>query len=342
MSMHDDGSARAPRAHSTGPRVIRRRPSRPQDVTPSDAEAPPPPAKTPTLALPAGFDAARRVIESVIVAVVTSTGLYLVGTVYVNAFYGRMSIDATALDFPPPYIALQSVHVVQSLLSYPVTITVLYLLYRLVAARLPAVRSWAGRATARFERLGLLIANTLLVLPLLLAALPMAENPALRQTTGIISEVGSAMLYAALALLLYILWLSLGRREFLLDQIRARKVLPIALLFALYLLDALVATAYDAAHDAELLMTGIADTSIAVSFTPATGVQDLPTGDLLLVAIRNGHYFVVARQPIPPSLRPIAHAIPVRAVDAIQMQQVNPAISTFDETLIETPTTPAP
>src|SRR3712207_7331017 len=43
--------------------------------------------------------------------------------------------------------------------------------------------------------------------------------------------------------------------------------IPIVLLFALYLLDALIATANGAAHDAELLMTGEADSSIAVEFT---------------------------------------------------------------------------
>ena len=129
--------------------------------------------------------------------------------------------------------------------------------------------------------------------------------------------------------------------QFLLDQLRARKVLPIALLFVLYLLDALLATARDAAYDAELLMTGLADASIAVTFTPASGVEAPPSGDLLLVAIRNGHYFVVARQPLPPSLRPIAYAIPVRAVDSIQMQQVNPAASMFDMTQFEAFATPA-
>lgn len=312
-------------------------------MAPSQAETAPPPAAAPTPApaLPVSLDTARRVIESVIIAVITSTGLYLVGTVYVNAYYGRMSIDASALDLAPPYIALQSVHVVQSLLEYPVSIALLYLLYRAIAPRLPAVRSWAGWATARFERLTLLIANVLIVLPLLTGIIVVGNDATVMETTGVLSEVGNAMEIAGLALVIYILWLSLGRREFLLDQIRARKVLPIALLFVLYLLDALVATAHDAAYDAELLMTGLSNSSIAVTITAASGAEDLPTADMLLVAIRNGHYFVVERQPLPPSLRPISHAVPVRAVDAIQMQRVNPAASSFDASLFQPIATPA-
>ena len=63
------------------------------------------------------FGPAQRVIESLVIAVVTSTGLFLVGSVYIEAYYSRMSIDATSLDLAPPYIALQAAHVVQSLIE---------------------------------------------------------------------------------------------------------------------------------------------------------------------------------------------------------------------------------
>jgi hypothetical protein len=146
-----------------------------------------------------------------------------------------------------------------------------------------------------------------------------------------------------IALLGYVLWLSLGPRELLLAKLQQRALTPIVLLFVLYLLDALVATAHEAARDAELLMTGASESSVAVSFTTASGVQPLPGADLLLVTIRNGHYFVVERQPHPPSLRPIAYAIPVRAVDDVRMQRVNaaaPPSPGFEIYLFATPTPP--
>ena len=60
------------------------------------------------------FGAAQRVIESAVIAVATSTGLYLVGSVYTDAYFGRMSIEVTSLDLSPPFIALQSAHVLES------------------------------------------------------------------------------------------------------------------------------------------------------------------------------------------------------------------------------------
>ena len=50
-----------------------------------------------------------RVAESDIIALISSAALYLVGFVYVEAFYGRLAIEVTSLDLPPPYVALQSV-----------------------------------------------------------------------------------------------------------------------------------------------------------------------------------------------------------------------------------------
>jgi hypothetical protein len=282
-----------------------------------DAPAPQPPRMT--------VEAARRVIESVIIAVITSTGLYLVGSVYTEAYYGRMSIEAAALDLTPPYVALQAVHVVDSLLQYPLALLLVYLLYRTVVTRLPRVRSRANLLRQRFGRLGLLVANGLIVSPLVLAAVNTSNNPALAQTNSPLSEVADLMELAGTALVVYVLWLSLGRRQLLLTEVQQRKLVPIGLLFTLYLLDALVVTAQDAAVDAERFMTGASDSSVAVVFTMASGVQPLPSADLLLVTIRNGHYFVVERQPNSPSRMPVAYAVPVRAVDAVQMTRVNPA-----------------
>ena len=65
------------------------------------------------------LETVRRIAESVIIAVISSAGLYLVGSVYVDAYYGRLAIEATSLDLPPPYVALQSVHALWGLLDYP-------------------------------------------------------------------------------------------------------------------------------------------------------------------------------------------------------------------------------
>ncbi len=288
-------------------------------------------------------EAARRIIEPVAIAVATSTGVYLVGSVYTDAYYGRMSIDAAALDLTPPFIALQAVHVLQSLVVYPVLLLLLYLLYRAVTARLPHVRSWTGQQLQRFGRPALLVVNGLTVFPLILAAASAGSNPALIQTTSALSEVASLMQFTGLALLIYVLWLSLGQRKLLLAEFQQRRVLPIVLVFVLYLLGALVQTADRARANAEQLMTGASDATMAVSFTMATGVATLPSADLLLVTIRNGHYFVVERQPDPPSPTPSAYAIPIRAVDAIHMERVNPAAPASGGIVIELfPAPPSP
>ena len=101
-------------------------------------------------------------------------------------------------------------------------------------------------------------------------------------------------------LFFYVIWLSFGPRQIIIAQIRERKIVPIVLLAALYLLDALIATANGAAVDAELLMSGEADSSIEVVFTMTEGVRDtLPSSGLILVTARNGNYYVVERQATP-------------------------------------------
>ncbi|MEZ4561455.1 MAG: hypothetical protein R2853_01795 [Thermomicrobiales bacterium] len=133
----------------------------------------------------------RKLIESVIIAVVTSTGVYLVGSVYTEAYFGRMSIDTVALDLPPPYVALQAVHAVQSLLAYPAILLLLFLVDRVTTARLPQARSWLRRQVDRLGRVGALVINGLVVLPLVSAANTAGSNRALIQTTSALSEVVS-------------------------------------------------------------------------------------------------------------------------------------------------------
>jgi hypothetical protein len=295
------------------------------------------------------FGAAQRVIESAVIAVVTSTGLYLVGSVYTDAYYGRMSIDATTLDLSPPFIALQSAHVLQSLIEYPSAILFLYMLYRLLVSRVPQLRSWYDRAQQRFGRLFLLIVNLLIVSPLLAAAFEAAFNEGISGATSVLGEIASLMGTAASLMVFYLIWLSFGPRANIIAQIRAHKLIPIALVFALYLLDALVSTANGAAFDAELLMTGEADSSIEIAFSLKNEARDtLPDSDLILVTARNGSYYVVERQPIPPSGRPVSYAVPFGMVRTARTQRVNevePSLEDFmDELMVEfgspTPTLP--
>lgn len=266
----------------------------------------------------------RKFIESVIIAVVTSTGVYLVGSIYTETYFGRMSIDAVALDLPPPYIALQAVHAVQSLLVYPVVLLLLYLLDRFTAARLPRARSWLGRLADRLGWFAFLAVNLMVVLPLVLAAESAGSNRALIQTTSALSEAVSLMQFVALALVAYVVWLSLAQRAFLLAELKAHHTLPMALVAAIILLGALINTADRARTNAERLMTGASDTSLAVTLTMADE-RPLPSDQLIFVAMRNSHYFVVERQPDPPSLTPRAFAVPYRAVEAVEFERVNPA-----------------
>ena len=299
-----------------------------------------PPAVVPTRAI---AEAAHKVGESFVIAAVTSTGVYLVGSVYTDAYYGRMSIDAAALDLPVPFVALQAVHAVQNLLAYPVLLLALYLLWRAVAVRLPRAPSFVRRKPQGFGWLAPLVVNGLVVSPLVLAAASAGSNRALIQTNSALSEVTSLLQFAGFALVVYVLWLSLGPRRLLFAEVQQRRVLPIALLAALFLLGALVNTAGRARADAERLMTGVADSSLAVAFTMATGEAAPPNADLLLVAIRNGQYFVVERQSDPPSRTPRAYAIPVGGVDAAHFQRVNPAAPAAEGIVIQVfPTAPTP
>lgn len=283
-----------------------------------------------------GLGTAQRVIESAAIAVATSTGLYLVGSVYTDAYYGRMSIEVTALDLQPPFIALQSAHVLQSLLEYPSTLLFFYLLYRMLSSHMPRLRSWYDRVYHRFGRLFLLLLNALIVSPLVIAAFRAATDTGAVFTSSVLSEVSQLMETLGGLLIVYVLWLSFGPRQVILAQVRQRKLIPIALLFGLYLLDALVTTAHGAALDAELLMTGYSDSSIAVEFTLSDGVRGtMPEAELILVTARNGNYYVVERQPFPPSGQPSAYVVPFDAVDSVRLQRVNAADLESSDFIVE-------
>ena len=265
----------------------------------------------------------------------TSTGLYLVGSVYTDAYFGRMSIEVTSLDLSPPFIALQSAHVLESLLEYPIALLFFYLLYRVLTSRIPRLRSWYDRARQRFGRLFLLIVNLVIVSPLLIAAVQAGIDAGLTGASSVLSDVAGLMGTFGSLLFFYVIWLSFGPRQVIISQIRERKLIPIVLLAALYLLDALIATANGAAVDAELLMSGEADSSIEVVFTMTEGVRDtLPSSGLILVTARNGNYYVVERQDTPPSRRPVAYVVPFDAVDSARTQRVNDADPALDEILI--------
>ena len=275
------------------------------------------------------------------VAVATSTGLYLVGSVYVDAYYGRMSIDAASLDFAPPYVALQSAHVLQSLLEYPSTLFVFFLLYRALSSRMGRMREWYERARARLGRVFLLLVNGIIVSPLVAAAGQAGLEEAETGASSVLGEVAGIRGTLGTLLVLYVIWLSFGPRRDIVSEVRDRKIVPIALLFALYLLDALVATADGASDDAVLLMTGQADASTAVAFTWAAGLEPpVPDEELVLATMRGGIYYVVERQLEPPSRRPVAYAVPVESVDAVRLQRINEADAGFEETFVEMMATP--
>ena len=290
---------------------------------------------------------AQRFIEAAAIAVVTSTGLYLVGSVYTDAYYGRMSIEVTSLDLSPPFITLQAAHALESLLEYPLALIFFYLLYRVLTSRIPRLWSWYDRARQRFGRLFLLIVNVVIVSPLVIAAIEAGINAGISSTSSVLSEVTGLMGSLGSLLLFYVIWLSFGPRQVIIAQIRQRKLIPIVLLSALYLLDALIATANGAAVDAELLLTGDADSSIEVVFTMTEGVRNtLPSSGLLLVTARNGNYYVVERQDSPPSGRPVAYVVPFDSVDSARTQRVNEANPQFEDLVDEimdefaTPTAP--
>ena len=271
--------------------------------------------------------AARRIGESVLIAAFASTGLYLVGTVYTDAYYGRLSIEVTSLDLSPTYIALQSVHALAGLLQYPSLLLVSALLFRLVfTSRRP--RAWLERAWHRAPRLLALLANLAIVAPLLVVALWLLLSLPDPATGSVLAEAWDLLVGAGLILLLYAVWLGWGQGVLILARVRARAFVPVALLLIVYVLTALVQTAVTATVAAEQLLTGVSDNAMRVVFTPKTDqTLSLPDRALILVTKRSNAFYVVEQQSFPPSRRPAAYVIPVASVESAELRRVNEAWS---------------
>lgn len=310
------------------------RPSRPAPVhaEPEETPAEPAPAAAPRAAL----DAARRVGESFLVAIVTSTGLYLVGMVYIGSYYGRMSIEATALDFAPPYITLQAIHVLPGLLEYPVSLLLLWVLYRTFRRPIRHLMDRLDPARRRFPRLGPIVTNVIVIAPLLFGALLASAREQTISPDSVLGEIASQLENAAIVLLVYAIWLGWSQRAYLVTLVRARKLLPIALIFLVYLLNALASTSVVAENAAATFMTGRSDNSMGITLTPKTG--EAPTWgnrELILVTLRQSTYFVVERQPFPPAQRPTAWMIPAASVEAARVQRLTDADAVFEPIEIE-------
>lgn len=319
---------------STGQPVVGRRAVRPSPVPRRPATTAPTAASL--LATPGTFESARRLGESLVIAAVTSSGLYLVGAVYTDAYYGRLSIETTSLDLSPPYVALQSAHALRALLEYPSTLLLFWILYRTFASPVRRVRQWFDRARRRFPRLLLVAANLVVVAPLVVGAVLTGYREQTLVPGSLVSEVAGVLEDLGVLLLGYAVWLGWSQRASIVSQIRVRKPVPIALVFFVYLLSALAATAVAAERAAALLLTGGSDASIGIELTMAPEAdQQLEGKDLILVSARNGTFFVVERQPAPPSQRPVAYMVPAAAVDVARVQRQVDADATFDEFELE-------
>ncbi len=269
------------------------------------------------------LETVRRIAESVIIAVISSAGLYLVGSAYVDAYYGRLAIEVTSLDLPPPYVALQSVHALWGLLDYPLILLLLYILYRAIASPSRRLGQWLARARERFPRLLPVLANLIVVVPLLLDAAASLRERELPHRS-VLTEISSVLGYVGLILLVYVLWLGWDQRRFLLSEVQARKLVPIALVFTAYLLSALVTTGVVAELAAVDLLTGASPVGLRVTFVTQPGVlPELVGKELILVTTRNGAYYVVERQPSPSSQQPTSYVVPLTAVDAARVRPVN-------------------
>src|SRR5687768_11158960 len=175
-------------------RVIANRP--PENRTP---KRPSDPVGIAAVAKPS-LETARRIAESVIIAAISSAGLYLVGSVYTDAYYGRLSIEVTSLDLAPPYVALQSVHALWGLLEYPLLLLLFYVLYWTFAAPTRRLGPWFAQDRRRFPRLLPILANLVVVAPLLLDAFISFRERQLAHRS-VLTEVTSVRGYAGLALL---------------------------------------------------------------------------------------------------------------------------------------------
>jgi hypothetical protein len=109
-----------------------------------------------------------------------------------------------------------------------------------------------------------------------------------------------------------------------LSEVQARKPVRLALVFIAHLLSALVVTGVVAELAAEDLVTGASPASLRVTFVTEPGVlPELADKELLLVAARSGAYYVVVREPSPPSPWATSYAIPFTSVEAAQVRPLH-------------------
>lgn len=303
---------------------------------PAPVAAPGPPQPQVTLTSRPALDTVRRIGESVIIAAVTSASFYLVGSVYTEAFYSRLSIEVTSLDLAPPYIALQSTHALQGLLSYPTVLLLGFMLYRTLAAPGRILHERLTAAVQRAPRLTRVLGNVLVIAPLVIEIGINSLYEQDLEPDSVLAEAVSVLGNASLMLMIYVIWLGWSQRQFLLTQIRARKVVPILLLGGVFLLNAMVSTATVANLAAEQLLTGTSDDSMGVVFTLQPGAADPLAGkELILVTVRNGSYYVVERQPEPPSGTPRSFMLPMANVQIAEVQRIHDANRTFLDTVLD-------
>ncbi len=315
------------------PRRVRVRPTRGTGVSGEERPGGPRSSSGPVI------DAARRVGESLVVAVVGSAGLYLVGSVWTDAYYGRMSVDAASLDLAPQFVALQAVHALPRLLEYPSTLLLFWVLYRTLAGPARRLSARLGGLWRRAPSLLLALANVAVVSPLVAGAVAVSLQEGALVPGSILAEVAGVLENAGLLLLGYAVWLGWSQRASLVAQVRARRTLPIALVFLVYLLTALASTAAVAEGAAVLLMTGASDASIGIAFTTKPGVPPVAAGrELVLVATRNGAFYAVERQPSPPAQRPTAHVVPIASVDGAEVRRLTDADAPFGGLVVGAPT----
>ena len=317
---------------ASGPRVVNRSVhmrggSAPETTIPATAA---PAEMSPTLAV------ARRIGESVLIAALASTGLYLVGTVYTDAYYGRLSIETTSLDFAPAYIALQSVHALSGLLQYPSILLIYALVLRLVRSSARA-EDLLDRARQRAPRALPVLVNLAVVGPLLIVDLWLLVSLPDPAIGSALNEAWDLLAFAGPALLIYAVWIGCSQRASIVSRIRAHAFVPIVLVVTVYVLTVLVQSAVTATVAAELLLTGVSDNAMLVVFTPKSS-QTAPLAErgLILVTKRGGAFYVVERQSVPPGERPTAYVIPMASVDRAETRRANNAWSPIGTVLAAT------
>ena len=298
---------------------------------PTQPPAAEPPVRSTAIVSRASLSGVRALVESAVIAVAGSAALYLVGSVYVDAYYGRMSIDAASLNLPTSLVALQSLHAAGSIASYPIYLIVVSIAYQRLVGRNGRLADWFRRLANRLGRWMATLLNLIVVAPLVSLAIVESQRST-GQPSSVIGEVSGFFEEAVTLLLIYVVWLGFREERVMLIELRERRLVPVSLLFVTYLLSTLIGTAHVAVLQAETLMTGLADGSLEITLVMRDGAR--PVGDgvpLILVAVRPDGYYVVERQTVPPSRRPVAFVVPHHAVDSARIRRANEAGSFLDE-----------